>query len=572
MRALPITAGFLILVLGAEPAPADSYLIAPDGSGDFPTIQAAVDAASGGDEILLEDGTFLGPGNRDVDYLGKAVTIRSRSGNRSACVIDCESADSSGFVFRSGEGNGSVLADLTVTWSHNLYPGVRAYSSSPTVRNVVVTQPRRTGMYAEYGAPVITGCLVESNVYATTYTAGISLLSASATIEDCSFRDLDDVACILAWGGTTTVRRCDFSGNLGTAISVLSGPWTSTEPSASIEDCVVTNNTMSTAIYLAGDGSSSFTVRRCVISGNTSTRSGWGLRVGSSGTVPFVIEYCLISGNPSHGMYLGGTAGGTVAGCKVLRNGGAGIVANGGTGSLLIENCEIEGNGGVGADLPWYSAATPLEIRDCIVRSNGTGIQLAGNPSVVRCTVQGNSGAGISVSGANGASVRECLVTGNGRGFAVVSSPELTVEHCTVASNHTPFSGGAMRIIGSGVTVLRSILWGNCSDADGYEIWQTTGSLVELTCVNVDSTRLHVFGAGAFTLTDLLEQDPLLCSPVACASAPSTAGVYGFSPGSPALAQPCGPMGAPQALCTAVGVQQSLTPSSWGKVKAGYRN
>jgi parallel beta-helix repeat protein len=195
-----------------------------------------------------------------------------------------------------------------------------------------------------------------------------------------------------------------------------------------------------------------------------------------------------------------------------------------------------------------------------------------GSPTVEGCTVQGNGAAGIYVAGSNGANVRECLVTGNGRGIGVSFAPALTVESCTVTSNHAGFSGGAMRVVASNVTVLQSILWGNCSDADDYEIWQTSGSSVELTCVNVDSARLHVFGAGTFTLADLLEVDPLLCSPVACSSAPSAAGIYGFSPGSPALAQPCGPMGAPQPSCTAVGVQRSLTPSSWGRVKAGYRN
>lgn len=565
MRHSVTAPGLLSLLLGATPALPATYVIAPDGTGDFPTIQDAVDAAADGDEVLLEDGTFLGPGNRDVDFLGKALTIRSLSGVRSACVIDCENAASSGFRFQSGEGSASVLADLTVTRSHILSQAVQALSSSPTVRNVAVTAPGRTGMYAEYGAPVITGCLVESNTGATTYTAGISLLSATSTIEDCSFRDFEG-ACILAWGGTTTIRRCDFQGNDGGAIGVWRG-LSSTDASATVEDCTITNN-RGIGLYLAGGGTSSFTVRGCTITGNTP-----GAWLGSSGTVPIIVQNCDIGGNAGSGLHVQGTAGASLSDNEIHQNGGTGLDVGGGTGELAIERCNLQGNGGEGAHVSWVATTTRPVVRDCTARGNGaSGFYVAGNPLVESCTVQGNAAAGITAHGADGANVRQCLITGNARGFDVSNSAALTVEDCTVASNHAAFSGGAMTVIGSGVTVLRSILWGNCSDADGYEIWQTSGSSVQLSCVNVEAARLRVFGAGTFTLTDLLEQDPLLCSPEACASAPSTGGLYGLSPDSPALAQACGPMGAPQPLCTAVGVQQSLEPTSWGKVKAMYRN
>jgi hypothetical protein len=83
----------LLLTLGLATlsgAGATTYLVRPDGTGDFPTIQAAVAASASGDVIELANGTFTGPGNRDVDYLSKLVTIRSQSGNPEACVIDCQ--------------------------------------------------------------------------------------------------------------------------------------------------------------------------------------------------------------------------------------------------------------------------------------------------------------------------------------------------------------------------------------------------------------------------------------------------------------------------------------------------
>ena len=48
---------------------------------DAPTIQAAIDAAADGDIIALADQTFTGPGNRDLSFAGKAITIGSASGD-----------------------------------------------------------------------------------------------------------------------------------------------------------------------------------------------------------------------------------------------------------------------------------------------------------------------------------------------------------------------------------------------------------------------------------------------------------------------------------------------------------
>ena len=65
------------------------WLVQPDGSGDAPTIAAAIDSVSGTDIIELADGTYMGEGNRDLYDHEKTFVIRSVSGNPAACVIDC---------------------------------------------------------------------------------------------------------------------------------------------------------------------------------------------------------------------------------------------------------------------------------------------------------------------------------------------------------------------------------------------------------------------------------------------------------------------------------------------------
>ena len=58
--------------------------------GEYPTIQAAVDAAAPGRTIILADGVYQGAGNRGVT-INKSLTIRGVGGPKQ-CIIDCRRA------------------------------------------------------------------------------------------------------------------------------------------------------------------------------------------------------------------------------------------------------------------------------------------------------------------------------------------------------------------------------------------------------------------------------------------------------------------------------------------------
>ncbi len=101
-------------LLAVLPAAGTIYIVDPGGGGDFTEIQPAINAAGWGDIVELVDDTFQGPGNETLDFLGKAITLRSQSGNPNACIIDCGQTSNSGLVFQTHEGPNTVVSGVTV--------------------------------------------------------------------------------------------------------------------------------------------------------------------------------------------------------------------------------------------------------------------------------------------------------------------------------------------------------------------------------------------------------------------------------------------------------------------------
>ncbi|MHC4640757.1 MAG: choice-of-anchor Q domain-containing protein [Planctomycetota bacterium] len=113
-----------------------------DGPADFNNIQAAIDDANDGDTIIVADGTYTGFGNRDIDFLGKAIVLRSANGSEK-CIIDCQGIEDElhrGFYFHNGEDSNSVLDGFTITNGYAHYGGgaIHCSLSSPIITNCII--------------------------------------------------------------------------------------------------------------------------------------------------------------------------------------------------------------------------------------------------------------------------------------------------------------------------------------------------------------------------------------------------------------------------------------------------
>lgn len=119
-RSLCVLLSLVFLVIAPGVLSAETFSVAPDGKTGFPTIQAAIDVTRDGDIIVVQAGTYTGPGNRDIDLRGKAITVRSTEPENpdvvNATVIDCQAdAKSPHRGFYVAGSNGAIISGLTIT-------------------------------------------------------------------------------------------------------------------------------------------------------------------------------------------------------------------------------------------------------------------------------------------------------------------------------------------------------------------------------------------------------------------------------------------------------------------------
>ncbi|MCP4712469.1 MAG: hypothetical protein GY869_27920, partial [Planctomycetes bacterium] len=187
----------------------------------FATIQQAIDYAFDGMIIIVADGVYTGDGNRDLDFNGKEIILRSESGPEN-CIIDSQGISTEShraFHFHNNETSNSVLEGFTITggWSTE-GAGIYIENCDPTIRNCIITGNVSSnyggGIRFRYGGPTIINCVISNNqakyggavydIYSTAIFLHCVICENTATSTGGAFRSYD---------GDFSLVNCTVSGN-----------------------------------------------------------------------------------------------------------------------------------------------------------------------------------------------------------------------------------------------------------------------------------------------------------------------------------------------------------------------
>ncbi len=225
---------------GTDPLEAQRiFYVAPDGDNEWDglapswdgdhgpkaTIQAALDTAddTNHDEVCLTNGTYTGPGNRDIDFGGKALRVYSEDGPRD-CTIDCES-EGRAFLFVNGEAPTAILDGLTIINGHTSDGG-----------GAILCE--------EQSDPTLLNCILREN-HADGGGGAIHLNHAGATLRNCLFlrNSAGNGGAIRANWGVLTASNCNFIGNSAVNAGGVINAYD--EYNIAITNCILYDNTAS---------------------------------------------------------------------------------------------------------------------------------------------------------------------------------------------------------------------------------------------------------------------------------------------------------------------------------------
>ncbi len=315
---------------------------------EYPTIQAAINAAIEHDVILLADGVYAGSGNKNLNYRGKSVTVRSENGPAN-CIIDCE-FDGRGFHFYSGEGPEAIIEGLTIR--NGNVPSLTLDSSGYGGAIYCVDGSR----------PTIRQCILIANTAGWSGGAVCCESDCPATLINC---DVIGNTAGASGGGVyaapqMVIRGCRISGNSCT-VAPYRPYYGGGVYGGILHDCTVSNNS-------AAEGGGTYNSRAagCLISGNSASRGG-GCRLRYDDR----IVNCVVSRNAAEnggGIYADGSS--LVEGCFIYGNTasyGGGIMANKGAlaNSSLTRNTASRAGGGV-----YAKSGSDVTIRNSILWAN----------------------------------------------------------------------------------------------------------------------------------------------------------------------------------------------------------
>jgi predicted outer membrane repeat protein len=457
-----------ILLLGATPSPASATIIQVPSA--HATIQAGINAATPGDTVQVAPGTYTGASNRNLDFNGKNILLRSSAGALTT-IIDCQGA-ARGFRFHSGETALAVVQGFMIRNGNaggDIGGGMSIENASPTVRNCVFTsnQAINGGHVAIMDAsPLFSACLFGDGSAINGGGAVHAEGASSPSFLNCALgQNTAPFGGGLHFGGSAcsaTLTGCTFTAN--SSVSYGAGLWAHGS-ALTMKRCTWSENTAKRGAGLYCVEGASAALDSCSFTMNTAGESGGGaffdnpLSVSVTHT-DFTGNRAVTVANQNRGggLYCNGTDAFLMADCTFTNNTVVGTGNDGGGGGAFyrsgppvdVVRCTFSGNSaGYGGGAVMYDA----RLQDCEFTDNtavrqGGGLSATLQSALIRCTFTRNHatwGGGASAQGED----------------------SLVVQECTFGDNTATSTGGAFYRTGVWADITSSLFHGNSAGAGG---------------------------------------------------------------------------------------------------------
>tara|TARA_R110002096_G_scaffold36045_10_gene101127 strand:+ start:3181 stop:4824 length:1644 start_codon:yes stop_codon:yes gene_type:complete len=326
---------------------AQALLVVP---GTHATIQAAINASVNGDTVLVLPGAYV----ENLDVGGKDITIQS-AGGALQTTIDGSAVSGPTVLFPAGSTRAAIFEGFTVrggnhTGSSSYGGGIRVTSSSPTIRDCVVTDNISDsygggiGVTGNPAGPLFERCTVVGN-----HASGLGYASGGG------------IAINSATPGAvgTEIRHCTFDGN--DAATRGGGIYLAYSPGCIIDSCrVMRNETLGSSGFLNGGAGiflalgSATQVSNCRIWNNISNSDGGGVKWFNVTAAAFVNNTIVDNvGGGAAGYANGGAFGSNVVAdlvnCIIWQNGGGaefsfnGLDQGGLPPDAVVNHCVVTG-------------------------------------------------------------------------------------------------------------------------------------------------------------------------------------------------------------------------------------
>ncbi len=292
----------------------------------YASIQAAVDAASPGDTVLVLPGVY-------DDFQTRSTPV----GTRTACVFL-----KGGVILRSQAGPDVTTIHMPYSGAQAVIYGVELGLATTAVDGFTISSVpifSSAMRVLEAGLVEVRNCHF-SELFGSGTASGLLVEFADVLVEGCSFTDCvgpGSGAALYSAQGDLTLRDTTFQRCTPFAVDLN---FDTIGSSALIEDCQFLDcEGTSASTILAFTRLGGRTIRRCIFADNVTTGSGGTVELQGAG--PSLVEDCLFLNN------------------ELTANGSGGGVALAGSGFQVVRGCTFYGNSQLAVD---GGSAVSLEV------------------------------------------------------------------------------------------------------------------------------------------------------------------------------------------------------------------